>query len=163
VRGSLFSRRGLLIVAVSVVSLIGGALLAWWQWTRYQSASGTLQNLGYVLQWPLFGVFPAFMFYRISQADKRLREADELAEAAEAAEAAQAQVPQPRAEQPADQAAKPVNGAGPTVSADEWIAKRAYVQKRISTDAAEDDEDQALLAYNQRLAQLSASEERHAG
>jgi DNA-binding transcriptional regulator of glucitol operon len=156
VRGSLFSRRGLLIVAVSVVSLIGGALLAWWQWTRYQSASGTLQNLGYVLQWPLFGVFPAFMFYRISQADKRLREADELAEAAEAA---QAQVPQPRAEQ----AEQPANGAGPTMSADEWIAKRAYVQKRISTDVAEDDEDQVLLAYNQRLAQLSASEERHAG
>jgi hypothetical protein len=142
----LFSSRGLLIVAVSVVSLIGGALLAWWQWDRYQSASGTLQNLGYVLQWPLFGVFPAFMFYRIGLAAKRAREADEAAEADEA-------VPEPRVAEPVAKA---------DVSADEWLATRAYVQKQIPTQAAEEDQD--LLAYNQRLAQLSASEEQpHAG
>ncbi len=56
--------------------MIGGALLAWWQWTRYQSASGTLQNLGYVLQWPLFGVFPAFMFWRIHRTAQRERALD---------------------------------------------------------------------------------------
>ena len=141
----MFSSRGLLIVAVSLVSLIGGALLAWWQWDRYQSASGTLQNLGYVLQWPLFGVFPAFMFYRISLAAKRAKEADEAAMAEEAAPA------------PVEEATEK-----PSVSADEWLATRAYQQKQIPTQAAE--EDQALLAYNQRLAQLSASEEQpHAG
>ena len=151
-RGGLFSSRGLLIVAVSLVSLIGGALLAWWQWSRYQSASGTLQNLGYVLQWPLFGVFPAFMFYRINLAAKRAREADEAAMADEAPENGPEDgpqdVPQPRV---------------PEVSADEWLASRAYVQKQIPKEAAE--EDQELLAYNQRLAQLNASEERqhHAG
>jgi DNA-binding transcriptional regulator of glucitol operon len=145
----LFSSRGLLIVAVSVVSLIGGALLAWWQWDRYQSASGTLQNLGYVLQWPLFGVFPAFMFYRINLAAKRAKEADEAAMANEQAE----EVPEPREPE------KPVQ---PAVSADEWLAARAYTQKQISHQTAE--EDQALLAYNERLAQLSASEEQpHAG
>jgi hypothetical protein len=148
----LFSSRGLLIVAVSVVSLIGGALLAWWQWDRYQSASGTLQNLGYVLQWPLFGVFPAFMFYRIGLAAKRAREADAAAEVDEADEVDDT-VPEPRAAEPEVKA---------EVSADEWLATRAYVQKQISTQAAE--EDQELLAYNQRLAQLSASEEQpHAG
>jgi DNA-binding transcriptional regulator of glucitol operon len=140
----LFSSRGLLIVAVSVVSLIGGALLAWWQWDRYQSASGTLQNLGYVLQWPLFGVFPAFMFYRISQAAKRAKEADEAAMADDTPE----DVPEPREEKP-------------MVSADEWLATRAYQQKQIPTQTAE--EDQELLAYNQRLAQLSAEEQHHAG
>lgn len=143
-RGGLFSSRGLLIVAVSVVSLIGGALLAWWQWDRYQSASGTLQNLGYVLQWPLFGVFPAFMFYRIGQAAKRAREADEAAMAGEPPE----DVPQAREEKP-------------EVSAEQWLATRAYQQKKIPTQTAE--EDQELLAYNQRLAQLSAEEQRHAG
>jgi DNA-binding transcriptional regulator of glucitol operon len=141
----LFSSRGFLIVAVSVVSLIGGALLAWWQWDRYQSASGTLQNLGYVLQWPLFGVFPAFMFYRISLAAKRAKEADEAAAMAEEAD----ESPEAHEEKP-------------SVSADQWLATRAYRQKQIPTQAAE--EDQALLAYNQRLAQLSASEEQpHAG
>ena len=155
VRGGLFSKRGLLIVAVSVVALIGGALLAWWQWDRYQSSSGTLQNLGYVLQWPLFGVFPAFMFYRIGQAAKRAKEADEAALAEEAAGEAADEVPQPRAAEPeAERSVKP------QVSAEEWLATRAYVQKQIS-DAAE--EDQELLAYNQRLAQLSASEEQTHG
>ena len=30
---------------------------AYWQWTRFQSGSGTFQNLGYALQWPLFALF----------------------------------------------------------------------------------------------------------
>jgi DNA-binding transcriptional regulator of glucitol operon len=69
----LFGSRALAIVAVSLLAVVGGLLLAWWQWNRYQSASGTLQNLGYVLQWPLFGVFPAFMFWRIHRTTKRER------------------------------------------------------------------------------------------
>lgn len=48
-----------------VVALVAGLALAYWQWSRFESASGTLQNFGYVLQWPLFGVFPAFMVWRI--------------------------------------------------------------------------------------------------
>lgn len=145
-RGGLFRSRGLLIVAVCVISVIGGALLAWWQWDRYQSASGTLQNLGYVLQWPLFGVFPAFMFYRISQAAKRAREADEAAMADEA----------PTAPEPGE-------AEKPQVSAEEWLATRAYQQKQIPTHTETAEEDQELLAYNQRLAQLSAEEQHHAG
>jgi DNA-binding transcriptional regulator of glucitol operon len=31
--------------------------LGWWQWERYESASGTGQNLGYALQWPVFAAF----------------------------------------------------------------------------------------------------------
>jgi hypothetical protein len=72
----LFGSRALAIVAVSVLAVVGGALLAWWQWTRYTSATGTLQNLGYVLQWPLFGVFPGFMFWRIHRTARRERELD---------------------------------------------------------------------------------------
>ncbi|MEV6645493.1 hypothetical protein [Amycolatopsis sp. NPDC051371] len=55
------------IVATSLVSLLVCCGLAWWQWDRFTSANGTFQNLGYVLQWPLFGLFPAFMFWRIRQ------------------------------------------------------------------------------------------------
>lgn len=73
----LFGSRALAIVAVSLIAVVGGLLLAWWQWNRYQSASGTPQNLGYVLQWPLFGVFPAFMFWRIQRAARRERPADD--------------------------------------------------------------------------------------
>jgi DNA-binding transcriptional regulator of glucitol operon len=66
VRGSsLITPRRLAIVGVSVLSLIVCCGLAWWQWQRYESATGTWQNLGYVLQWPLFGLFPAFLFWRM--------------------------------------------------------------------------------------------------
>jgi hypothetical protein len=57
--------RRLGIVALSLLTLVVCCGLAWWQWTRFESAGGTFQNLGYVLQWPLFGLFPAFMFYRL--------------------------------------------------------------------------------------------------
>ena len=62
--GRLVARRAG-IVTLCVVSLAACAGLAWWQWQRFESASGTWQNLGYVLQWPLFGLFPAFMFWRL--------------------------------------------------------------------------------------------------
>ncbi len=53
------------IVALCVLSLVVCVGLAWWQWQRFESGGGTWQNLGYVLQWPLFGLFPAFMFWRL--------------------------------------------------------------------------------------------------
>lgn len=53
------------MVGVSVLSMVVCGGLALWQWQRFESASGTWQNLGYVLQWPLFGLFPAFLFWRM--------------------------------------------------------------------------------------------------
>jgi len=38
--------------------------LAWWQWTRYESSSGTFQNLGYALQWPMFAAFCFYGYYK---------------------------------------------------------------------------------------------------
>lgn len=68
--------------------------LAWWQWDRFTSANGTFQNLGYVLQWPLFGLFPAFMFWRIRQLRQKA-EAEPAPESA-TAPAPVAEVPAPR-------------------------------------------------------------------
>ncbi|WIM69059.1 hypothetical protein QP027_08985 [Corynebacterium breve] len=48
-----------ILLAVAVVCTI---LLAWWQWTRFQSGTGTFQNLGYALQWPLFGFFFVYAY-----------------------------------------------------------------------------------------------------
>lgn len=36
--------------------------MGWWQWTRFQSPSGTFQNLGYALQWPLFAWFCVYAY-----------------------------------------------------------------------------------------------------
>jgi DNA-binding transcriptional regulator of glucitol operon len=38
--------------------------LAWWQWTRFESASGDFQNLGYAMQWPLFAGFVVYAYYK---------------------------------------------------------------------------------------------------
>jgi DNA-binding transcriptional regulator of glucitol operon len=45
-----------------IVSTLGCLGLAWWQWTRFESTTGTFQNLGYALQWPLFGGFCVYAY-----------------------------------------------------------------------------------------------------
>lgn len=47
-----------------ILAAAGCLGLAWWQWTRYESASGTFQNLGYALQWPMFAAFCVYAYYK---------------------------------------------------------------------------------------------------
>ena len=47
-----------------IVAAAGCLALAWWQWTRFESASGTFQNLGYAMQWPLFAGFCVYGYYK---------------------------------------------------------------------------------------------------
>jgi DNA-binding transcriptional regulator of glucitol operon len=54
-------RRPALIVLV-IVAACGCLALGWWQWTRFQSVSGSFQNLGYALQWPLFAWFCIYAY-----------------------------------------------------------------------------------------------------
>lgn len=46
------------------VAALGCMALAWWQWSRFQSSAGTFQNLGYALQWPMFGAFCFYGYYK---------------------------------------------------------------------------------------------------
>lgn len=94
--GVLARRAG--IVALCVLSLVACVGLAWWQWQRFESATGSWQNLGYVLQWPLFGLFPGFMFWRL----RKLR-AQQRAEAAPRSAPAFESEPPPRPPQPTRQ------------------------------------------------------------
>jgi DNA-binding transcriptional regulator of glucitol operon len=79
VKGGVLARRAG-IVALCVLSLVACVGLAWWQWQRFESNSGTWQNLGYVLQWPLFGLFPAFVFWRLRKLRARPPEPVERSE-----------------------------------------------------------------------------------
>lgn len=73
--GDVNMARRLGVIAVCAVSLVACVGLAWWQWERFDSAGGSWQNLGYVLQWPLFGLFPAFMFWRMRKLNAEHRPA----------------------------------------------------------------------------------------
>ncbi|WJZ03494.1 hypothetical protein [Corynebacterium freiburgense] len=48
--------------------------LAYWQWTRFQSGSGSFQNLGYALQWPAFGAFFVYAYRKILQYEAEVTE-----------------------------------------------------------------------------------------
>ncbi len=50
------------LIALVLVAACGCLALGWWQWTRFQGASGTYQNLGYALQWPLFAWFCVYAY-----------------------------------------------------------------------------------------------------
>ncbi|MFW0787341.1 transcriptional regulator [Gordonia sp. CPCC 206044] len=52
------------LIVLVVVAAVACLLLAWWQWSRYESASGTGQNLGYALQWPAFAVAVIWAYRR---------------------------------------------------------------------------------------------------
>ena len=56
-------RRPALILLVAAAAC-GCLALAWWQWTRFESTSGSFQNLGYALQWPLFAGFCVYAYYK---------------------------------------------------------------------------------------------------
>ncbi len=45
-----------------IVAAAGCLALGWWQWTRFESNSGTFQNLGYAVQWPMFAAFCVYAY-----------------------------------------------------------------------------------------------------
>jgi len=50
---------------ILVIAAAAGCLaLGWWQWTRFESAAGTFQNLGYAMQWPFFAGFCVYAYRR---------------------------------------------------------------------------------------------------
>ncbi|WP_433274798.1 hypothetical protein ACQPZF_32325 [Actinosynnema sp. CS-041913] len=68
------------IAVVCLASLVVCCGLAYWQWERFSEAGGTFQNLGYVFQWPLFGLFPAFMVWRMRKLAAQRKAEDASAE-----------------------------------------------------------------------------------
>jgi hypothetical protein len=54
---------GWTLLAIVAVIVCGG--MAYWQLGRAESPTGSLLNAGYALQWPLFGVFFAALWWRM--------------------------------------------------------------------------------------------------
>jgi DNA-binding transcriptional regulator of glucitol operon len=55
-------RRRPALIALVIIAAGGCLVLGWWQWTRFESASGSFQNLGYALQWPMFAGFFVYAY-----------------------------------------------------------------------------------------------------
>lgn len=57
------------IALITMVIAAAGVCLAlgWWQWSRWESTSGSYQNLGYALQWPAFAAFCIYAYRKFMQ------------------------------------------------------------------------------------------------
>ena len=55
-------RRRIGLLILSLVAAAGCLALGWWQWSRWDSSTGSFQNLGYALQWPLFAGFCVYAY-----------------------------------------------------------------------------------------------------
>ena len=125
------THRPALIVLVAVAALACLAL-AWWQWDRYESSSGTAQNLGYALQWPAFAVAVIYAYRRFVVLERA----------------------------PEEQRAQAVRAKGVTEIPDGLLPERPTTPSASSLaerpDAAE---DSALADYNRYLAELDAQDQ----
>lgn len=66
------------LIALVAVAALAALALGWWQWERFSSASGTAQNLGYALQWPLFAGFAVFAYFRFVRMEQEARGGEEV-------------------------------------------------------------------------------------
>ncbi|MFX0574332.1 transcriptional regulator [Nocardia nepalensis] len=125
------------LIVLVIVAALACLALGWWQWQRFESASGTGQNLGYALQWPLFAGFAVFAYFRFV----RLETESEPEENAQ----------EPKAEQaPARTAAR--RTAKPDAPREIPAGLLPERPKAIR------DEDPVLAEYNKYLAELHAKD-----
>lgn len=140
-------RRPALIIFV-IVAFVACLGLGWWQWGRFESGSGTGQNLGYALQWPLFAGFVVWAYFRFVRLEQEAREDGAPEAAADSAPA------------PGDSAA---STAG-TVVAPRIRKPKPVVAREIPAGLLPErpksatNDDPQVAEYNKYLAELHASD-----
>lgn len=129
------------LIALVVVAFVACLGLAWWQWERFESASGTGQNLGYALQWPLFAGFVIFAYFRFVRLERESRE-DESAGSPDTVASADA------------------GASGEPSSARRRPSTPREIPAGILPErpAAARSDDPVLSEYNRYLAELNAAE-----
>lgn len=135
VNRSLLTPRWLLLHLLFAAAVVATGLLAWWQWDRAHGVGGTLQNLGYAFQWPMFGAFAVFLWYRLTIGDTKRAPADTH---------------------------RPSQGkesvAGPESPVQDTPGQRRRPLVPPPAAPVTEDEDPELAAYNRYLAQLNRTE-----
>ncbi|GAB2665061.1 hypothetical protein GCM10027271_25020 [Saccharopolyspora gloriosae] len=127
--------RWLLLHAVFIAAVIATAFLAWWQWDRAHEAGGSFQNLGYALQWPLFGVFTLCMWVWLIRME--LQQHDPPQAASDTSEPAEPAEPE-----------------------DDGAARRRRPLVPPPAPPVEVGEDPQLAEYNRYLAELNDADQR---
>lgn len=64
----------LIFLAAAVIATL---FLAWWQWGRWHDSDGSFQNLGYAIQWPIFGIFFIVAYRKYMEYERDLLNGDE--------------------------------------------------------------------------------------
>lgn len=113
------------MIALVVIAACACLALGWWQWSRFESASGTAQNLGYALQWPAFAVAIFWAYRRFVVLESNPAEV-----------------------------AKERHRNGPTEIAPGILPERPTVADPAVSALADNDEDPSLRDYNRYLSKL---------
>ena len=134
---------GWTVLAVCAVVVCGG--MAYWQLLRAESSTGTLLNAGYALQWPLFAVFFAALWWRMLHSEANIlaeiRGEDVPDDAAELAPDPVADGPGPFTPRPAGM--EPGAGQGRAAkerAREDYNAMLAELNRRDATDTSTDRE-----------------------
>jgi DNA-binding transcriptional regulator of glucitol operon len=171
----LLTPRWIMFTILVFAAAVAFLFLAWWQLERFESATGSWQNLGYTLQWPFFAAFAIYVWWRLlrdSVADQKASErrsegSEPDAEGTQAERRAESS--QPRAslgsgETPPGVETPPSShhadrGQG-VVGAQAAEARRGHgsADPGVASDA---DEDPELAAYNAYLAELNRRAREH--
>ncbi|WP_412917625.1 transcriptional regulator [Gordonia zhaorongruii] len=117
------------LIVLTVVAAGACLLLAWWQWGRFESTSGSFQNLGYALQWPAFAIAVVYAYRRFV-----VMESDP------------------------DAAAERATGQGPTEIPDGILPERPGAADP-SVAIRDDQPDETLTEYNRYLTELNDQRE----
>ncbi len=148
-----------LLVVVAVCAFL---FMAWWQLHRFESSTGSWQNLGYTLQWPFFAAFAVYLWWRLLRDAGRPSSGDDAGRV-EGSPSTSLAV----ADEPADSFLPPLapKSSGPTGSTRDSLAvseaAAAGRQERAHSAAAEPD-DPELDAYNAYLNALHRRSEESA-
>src|SRR5262245_60204954 len=125
----LLTPRWLAFTALMFVAAAVAVFLAWWQLQRYEGAGGSFQNLGYTLQWPVFGAFAIYLWWRLLRDASKPESSEQPEKSVESVEAK------------ADADERPAAESVP-------VARNEQENTVTARIAADDAEDPELAAYN---------------
>lgn len=97
----------IIFLIVAVLATLG---LAYWQWTRFTSNDGDFQNLGYALQWPVFGAFFIIAYTKYIQYERERLQGEDMAAVPQEVRGSMREIPDSFIELPGQHKPTDLNG-----------------------------------------------------